>query len=177
MASRSSTCGRSWLAGCGCCRPVTAASATRPTHCRLASQPGPRPRLRTVEIDQAIAALRALTEYRDDLVRSRTQLVNRLRVLLVKLVSTGLARGLTAESAAEALRRVRPRDTLGRTLRALAVDLVAELRRLDRRIETTRALSDAVMASGSTLTGPLGIGDVHSTVSMVIALSAGDPPA
>ena len=44
------------------------------------------PALRTVEIDQAIAALRALTEHRDDLVRTRTQLVNRLHVLLVKLV-------------------------------------------------------------------------------------------
>ncbi|HSY15043.1 MAG TPA: IS110 family transposase [Jatrophihabitantaceae bacterium] len=117
--------------------------------------------LRTVEIDQAIAALRALTEHRDDLVRPRTQLVNRLHVLLVKLVPTGLARGLSADSAAEALRRVRPRDTLGRTLRALAVDLVAELRRLDRRIaDTTRALNDAVTSSGSTLTGLLGIGDV-----------------
>lgn len=119
------------------------------------------PALRTVEIDQAIAALRALTEHRDDLVRTRTQLVNRLHVLVVKLVPTGLARGLTADSAAEALRRVRPRDPLGRTLRALAVDLVAELRRLDRRIaDTTQALSDAVTVSGSTLTGLLGIGDV-----------------
>ena len=87
--------------------------------------------------------------------------MNRLHVLLVKLVPTGLARGLTVELAAEALRRVRPRDTLGRTLRALAVDLVAELRRLDRRItEATQTLSDAVAASGSTLTGLLGIGDV-----------------
>ena len=60
-----------------------------------------------------------------------------------------------------ALRRIRPRDSLGRTLRALAADLVAELRRLDRRIaETTQALSDAVTASGTTLTELLGIGDV-----------------
>lgn len=119
------------------------------------------PALRTVEIDQALAALRALTEHRDDLVRTRTQLINRLHVLLVKLVPSGVARGLSAESAAEALRRVRPRDTLGRTLRALAVDLVAELRRLDHRIaDTTKALSNAVTASGSTLTDLLGIGDV-----------------
>jgi len=119
------------------------------------------PALRSVEIDQAIAALRAVTEHRDDLVRARTQLINRLHVLLVKLIPSGVARGLSAESAAEALRRIRPRDTLGRTLRALAVDLVAELRRLDRRIaETTQTLSGAVMSSGSTLTELLGIGDV-----------------
>lgn len=92
------------------------------------------PALRTVEIDHAIAALRALTEHRDDLVRTRTQLVNRLHVLLVKLIPSGQARGLTADSAAGALRRIRPRDSFGRTLRATAVDLLAELRRLDRRI-------------------------------------------
>lgn len=113
-----------------------------------------------MEVDQAIAALRALTEHRDDLVRTRTQLVNRLHVLLVKLIPCGLARGLSADSAADAVRRIRPRDSLGRTLRALAVDLVAELRRLDRRItQTTQALSDAVAASGTTLTELLGIGD------------------
>jgi transposase len=119
------------------------------------------PALRTVQIDQAIAALRAVTEHRDDLVRTRTQLINRLHALLVQLVASGLARGLTAESAADALRRIRPRDQLGRTLRALAVDQVSELRRLDRRIsEATKTLSDAVRVSGSTLTELLGIGDV-----------------
>ena len=35
-------------------------------------------RLNTAVIDEAIAALRALTEHRDDLVRTRTQTVNRL---------------------------------------------------------------------------------------------------
>lgn len=119
------------------------------------------PALHTVQIDDAIAALRAVTEHRDDMVRSRTQLINRLHAVLVKLVPSGLARGLSADAAAEALRRVRPRDTLRRTLRTIAVDLVTELRRLDRRIaEATRTLSDTVTASGSTLTGLLGIGDV-----------------
>lgn len=119
------------------------------------------PALRTVEVDQAIAALRALTEHRDDLVRTRTQLINRLHALLVKLVPSGLGRGLSAEGAAAALRSVRPRDTLGRTLRQLAADLIAELRRLDRRItETTRVLSDAIVDSGTTLTQLLGVGDI-----------------
>lgn len=62
------------------------------------------PGLRTVEVDEAIAALRALTEHRDDFVRTRTQLINRLHALLVKLVPSGLSRGLTTDSAA-----VRPR--------------------------------------------------------------------
>jgi len=117
--------------------------------------------LRTVQIDDAISALRAVTEHRDDMVRSRTQLINRLHALMVKLIPSGLARGLSADAAADALRRVRPRDTLRRTLRAIAADLITELRRLDRRIaEATQTLSTTVAASGSTLTGMLGIGDV-----------------
>jgi transposase len=119
------------------------------------------PALRTAQIDEAVAALRAVTEHRDDLVRARTQSVNRLHALMVKLVPSGLARGLSADTASEALRRVRPRDPLARTLRTIAVDLVAELRRLDRRIDdATQTLGEAVTASGTTLTQQLGIGDV-----------------
>lgn len=81
------------------------------------------PTLNTVAVDEAIAGLRALTEHRDDLVRTRTQTVNRLHALLVKLVLSGLPRGLTTEVAAQTLRRIRPRTVLGRTLRRLAVEL------------------------------------------------------
>lgn len=66
------------------------------------------PASRTVQIDEAIAALRAVTEHRDDMVRTRTQLINRLHALLVKLVPSGLPRGLTVEAASDAVRRIRP---------------------------------------------------------------------
>jgi transposase len=120
------------------------------------------PALRTVQIDEAIAALRAVTEHRDDMVRTRTQLINRLHALLVKLVPSGLPRGLTVEAASDALRRIRPRDPLARTLPTMnAAELVVELRRLDRRIDdAARTLSAAVAASRTTLTELLGIGDV-----------------
>ena len=102
-------------------------------------------RLNTAVVDEAIAALRGLTEHRDDLVRSRTQTVNRLHALLAQLIPAGLPRGLTADNAAAALRRIRPRAVLARTLRQVAVDLLSEVRRLDRRIaEATAALSAAV---------------------------------
>jgi transposase len=118
-------------------------------------------RLNTAVIDEAVAALRAVTEHRDDLVRTRTQTVNRLHVLLGQLIPSGLPRKLTAETAAAALRTIRPRTLLARTVRRLAVELLAELRRLDRRItEATATLSAAVAASGTTLTELHGIGDV-----------------
>ncbi len=118
-------------------------------------------RLNTAVIDEAVAALRALTEHRDDLVRTRTQTVNRLHALLAQLLPAGLPRGLTADAAAAALRSIRPRAVLARTLRQVAVELLSEVRRLDRRIaEATATLSAAVAASGTTLTALHGIGDV-----------------
>jgi transposase len=50
------------------------------------------------QIDEAVTALRALVEHREDLVRTRTQTVNRLHALLTRLVPAGLARKLTAEA-------------------------------------------------------------------------------
>lgn len=46
-------------------------------------------RLNTVTIDAAITVLRALVEHRDDLVKIRTQTVNRLHVLLTHLMPAG----------------------------------------------------------------------------------------
>jgi len=118
-------------------------------------------RLNSAQIDEAVAALRALTEYRDDLVRARTQTVNRLHALLAQLIPAGLPRRLTADTAAAALRGNRPRAVLARTLRQVAVDLLGELRRLDRRIsDAAAALTTAVTASGTRLTEPHGVGDV-----------------
>jgi transposase len=45
--------------------------------------------LQSTSIDDAITALRAVVEHRDDLVKHRTQTINRLHVLLTKLVPAG----------------------------------------------------------------------------------------
>ena len=93
---------------------------TRPTPCRAGS-PRTATGLTTAVIDEAIAALRCLTEHRDDLVRTRTQTVNRLHALLTQFRPAGLPHGLTADTAAVALRSMRPRAVPARTLRQLAV--------------------------------------------------------
>src|SRR4051794_13646306 len=115
--------------------------------------------LRTAEIDQILTALRALVEHREDLVKARTQTVNRLHGLLTSLMSGGAPTALTAGKAAELLRSVRPRSLSGRTIRRLAVELVAEVRHLDRRLASaTGELTAALEASRSTLTELAGIG-------------------
>ena len=117
--------------------------------------------LRSAAVEEAILALRALVEHRDDVVRTRTQTINRLHVLLTQLLAGGAPRQLNADTAARLLRTVRPRSTGPRTLRRLAAELIAEIRHLDRRIATvTGDITTAVAASGSTLSELRGIGDL-----------------
>lgn len=116
-------------------------------------------RLNTVTVDPAGIALRAVVDHREDLVKTRTQTVNRLHVVLTKLVAGGAPAHLTAERAAALLRGVRPRDVAGRALRGLAIDLVDEIRHLDRRIiKAAGDIETAVSASQSTLAELHGIG-------------------
>jgi transposase len=115
--------------------------------------------LRSAAVDQAIVALRALIEHRDDIVRSRTRTINRLHVLLAQLLPGGAPRRLSADTAATLLRGVRPRATGARTLRRLAVELVAEIRHLDRRIAARDTdIAAAVAEAGCTLAELRGIG-------------------
>lgn len=118
--------------------------------------------LRDARVDEAVIAMRALVEHRDDLVKARTQTINRLHVLLTQLLPGGAGRDLSAEAAAQLLRTVRPRTPGRQTLRRLAVDLVAAIRALDRRIATAAGhdISAAVGASQTTLTELRGVGDL-----------------
>ncbi len=115
--------------------------------------------LHRVEVDEAISALRAVVEHRDDLVKHRTQTIYRLHVLLVRLVPAGAPTNLSADVAAGLLRRVRARGPIQATLRALSTELISEIRHLDRRIATAgEQITAAVTATGSTLTDLRGIG-------------------
>ena len=79
--------------------------------------------------------------------------------LLTQLLPAGVPTGLTADTAAELLRRVRPQAPLQRTLRRLAADLITEVRRLDRRIIAAGDdIATAVTAAGCTLAELHGIG-------------------
>lgn len=119
------------------------------------------PALSSAAVEATITALRAVVEHRDDLVKTRTQTVNRLHVLLTHLIAGGAPRGLTADRATELLRGIRPRDAAGKTLRSLAADLLTEIRHLDRRIaKAANKIATAVSASETTLTKLCGIGDV-----------------
>jgi hypothetical protein len=81
--------------------------------------------------------------------------------IITGLLPGGAPRQLDADTAARLLSTVRPRATGPATLRRLAAELIAEVRHLDRRIATASTqISDAVAASGTTLTQLRGIGDL-----------------
>jgi transposase len=115
--------------------------------------------LHTLVIDETAIALRALVDHRDDLVKSRTQTVNRVHRLLIQLIPAGAPQRLSAKTAAELLGTVNPHTPMLATLHALASDLINEISRLDERITAiTAQITTAVAASGTTLTQLHGIG-------------------
>src|SRR6266700_1873741 len=99
------------------------------------------PGLRRVGVEDHGVVLRLLTNRREDLVRVRTQTINRLHRLLVDLV---------APSGAPAMTRWQ-----------LAGDLIADVRDLDRRIATVQArITAAVTQSKTSLVELFGVGPV-----------------
>lgn len=120
-----------------------------------------RPDLRQVCREDQTTILRLLTERRDDLVSERTRVLNRLHVLLRDLVAGGAPTDLSADKAADTLKRLRPATATECCRRDLARDLITDLRRLDRAIKDNESqMRDAVDASQTTLTELPGIGIV-----------------
>jgi transposase len=117
------------------------------------------PGLRQVTVDDERVALKLLVDRRDDLVRSRTQVLNRLHLLLSQLIPGGAAQHLSATKAKALLASVRPRDVVGKTRRQLAADLIADLVTLDKKIKAIEVdIRAAVRETGSTLPELFGIG-------------------
>lgn len=121
--------------------------------------------LRQVVPDGERVALKLMSERRRELVRSRTQTINRLHALLMELLPAGAAKDLTAAKAKTPLSKVRPRDVAGRTRRQLTVDLIDDVTALDRKVaDLDKRLAEAVAATGTSLTRIVGIGPVSAAL-------------
>jgi len=119
------------------------------------------PGLRRVGVEDHGVVLRLLTNRREDLVRVRTQTINRLHRLLVDLVPAGAGRNLTPDSAEVLLAQVAPSGAPAMTRWQLAGDLIADVRDLDRRIATVQArITAAVTQSKTSLVELFGVGPV-----------------
>jgi transposase len=119
------------------------------------------PRLRVVQAEDHNGVLRLLSVRRTQLTASRTQAVSRLHGLLAELIPGGAPKNLAADRAAELLRSIRPSTAVDATRKALARDLVDDVRRIDRKLDANKAdIIEAVKASGTTLTEIQGIAEI-----------------
>lgn len=95
-------------------------------------------KLRPVALDDNTEVLRMLVERRDELVRIRIATVNRLHEVLCHLIPGGAGHHLTSTAARSKLSVVRPRDTVGKARKQLALDYIGDLERLDTQIKALR---------------------------------------
>jgi transposase len=118
-------------------------------------------RLRTVVAEDHGAALRLLADHHHDLGSLRTQAVCRLHALVRCLVPGGTGLRLSAARAAAVLRSVRPTNVVDAERKRMALDFVADIRRLDAEIAASKVrIETAVAASGSSVTELYGVGPV-----------------
>ena len=119
------------------------------------------PNLVEVSLEDFSRGLRLLSDRRGQLVASRTQTITRLHSLLAELVEGGAPQSLTADKAAEILRRIRPVTDVDVIRKELARDLLDDVKRLDGKLAANQArIVEAVTASRTTLTEIPGIGPV-----------------
>ena len=118
------------------------------------------PRLSVLGYDEELIALRLLTDRRDELSHLRVQTVNRLHRLLTELIPGGAnKRDLSALQAKRLVATVRPRTLVGKTVRRMAAEEIADLVAVDAKLKALKKeLRAAVAARGSNLMDLFGVG-------------------
>ena len=126
------------------------------------------PNLEHVKADDHTETLRLLTHRRKELVAMRTQAVGRLHRELLVLLPGGAKRSLRASRAKQLLASVRPRDEVGKVRKQLALDQLADLVVLDKKIkDINRQIAAAVKTVDTTLPEIFGVGPI--VTAMVLA--------
>jgi transposase len=116
--------------------------------------------LRPVNPDDVTVVVRLLVDRRDELGRTRTDIVSRIHHLLLELIPGGAKKFLTRGQASYLLRTAPPPGGIvARTRHDLARELIEELTTIDAKIRAAdKQLRQLVTAHGSTLTSLHGIG-------------------
>lgn len=105
--------------------------------------------------------LRLLAKRNRDIGNHRTRLVCRLHALLAELAPGGIAKEINASDVDRFLLEVDPVDAIEQTRYDLAVELLADIRRVDEQLKAShKRIRTAVAASGTTVTDIYGIGPI-----------------
>jgi transposase len=115
--------------------------------------------LRPVVADADLEVLRLLVDRRRGLGEEHTRKTSQLHALLLELVPGGAKKDLSPTQARTLIAKVRPRDTVGKTRRRLAVEIIADLERIHARKKAAdKELRELVAATGTGLLDLHGIG-------------------
>jgi transposase len=119
------------------------------------------PARRQVTADDHAAVLKVWSKRHRDLGRTRTQVACRLHAVLCELIPGGVSKRITAGQAAQILASITPQNTVEAARCELTGDFLEDLRSVDAAMrDTTRKLTAAVQAAGTTLTEVFGAGPV-----------------
>lgn len=128
--------------------------------------------LRAVGAEDYNAVLRLLADRHHDLTAARTRTVCRLHALLCLLIAGGQPRRLNEQAARTALAEIRCSSVIDVERKALAIDLLADLRRLDDQLARLKArIARAVETADTTVTDVYGVGPI---VAAIILGQTGD---
>jgi transposase len=105
--------------------------------------------------------LRLLAKRNTDIGDHRTRLVCRMHALLLELAAGGIAKEINASDVDRFLAEVTPTTPAEQVRYDLAVELLADIRRLDDQLKAShKRIRQAVAASGTTVTDLYGVGPI-----------------
>jgi len=131
------------------------------------------PALAVVRRADHVTVCRLLAKHHTDVARWRTKQCCRLHALVAELVPGGIGTEVVVNQARSLLEGINPDDVAAIERQRQAVELVADIERLDAALGDSRApITTAVAASQTSLTEIFGIGPIIA--AMLIGYS-GDP--
>lgn len=108
-----------------------------------------------------VAVLRLLAKRNLDLGRERNRVACRLHAMIAELVPGGISKEINASRAQALLESLSPASPVEAAKTVMALELVADLRRLDGQLaDMKRRITDAVTASKTSLTDLFGVGPI-----------------
>jgi transposase len=118
-------------------------------------------RLATVRRDDHGVVLRLLVKRHRDMARLRNKHCSRLHALLIELEAGGIGTKISVTNACELLDRIAIGDEATRYRVLVAREVVDDIARLDEILKASKKrIASAVTASGTLLTGIVGIGPI-----------------
>ena len=123
------------------------------------------PSLAVVRVEDHVSVLRLLAKAQFDIGHARSRACSRLHALVSELVAGGIGKEVVVNQGEQLLATIQPANAVQRQWLELAHELLDEIRVLDaRRKASRRRITEAVTASGTSLTEIYGVGPIIAAI-------------